>query len=178
MEALPYIIIFLSIGMYWKRQHQKFAHEKFRNNVSEIKDRLVILALDGKVDPNSFAFKYHILSIEKTLEKSYFLTFPFVFLSKFFHRDDAEGLNEFRMKVEESTAKNLDLVRIQSDLIKALFLYMKDQHFVSLLLVKGIFKAFGKAKKMKNEYNKIISAALFLPETSASDRYTMNQALC
>lgn len=178
METLTYIIIFLSIGMFWKRQHQKLAHEKFRSDISALREKLVMLALTNKVDSNSFAFKYHLFSLEKTLEKSYFFTFPFMFLLNVFHKDDKLEMENFRLRVQESTRMVPELAEIQREMTMALFRYMKDQHFVTLLIVKPVFKVFGEARKMKKKYDNIIGSAFILPETSASDRYTMNQALC
>ena len=159
------LIVFLSI---WQRYHHKYLMTKFKYQIYSLRDRLRFLAINSKVDCESWVFDYFNHSFSKSIRSSYYITLFRLFILSIIHKND-KNLDNFYDQLMDEISKNEHLQKIQEEYVEAVKSYIIGQHFISTtFFIKPLSQLILGATKAAQELNRQLKGILIYPETSAS----------
>jgi hypothetical protein len=126
MDYLDFLFISIGILILFyqlRRNHIKSKQLEYKYKFYKLRDRLRMLALEGKVNPNDWAFQYLDSSICRTVANLKDISFfSAIYYSKQ-HKDD-EARQSFRSNLAGSLNKNKELAKIHQEYGALIMMYI------------------------------------------------------
>lgn len=150
---------------------QNYNERKFRYKLFAIRDRLRRLEIEGKIDHKNRIFDFYDLSLSKMINESYYITAFYVIMLSIKQKDNVK-LNQIKALIDLETDKIPELKVIRQAQTKAVAKYIRNQHFVTFILLKFLLAPFKGAYYISKKVKSLSESASFFPQTSAISNYS------
>lgn len=133
-----------------------------------------MLAINGVLSPNNWAFDYLDSTLSKSMSRHKFLTlFSLVSLHRKYK--DNEALSQLSEQLKLEFDECHELKEIQEEYTAAIADYIIEQHFVSYhVFIKPVLAVVFGTKLLMNKISQYSDSALIYPETSISSDLSLN----
>jgi len=139
--------------------------KKHQYRLYDLRDQLRELAIDEKIDKQSWQFKYLDGSISKTVhELQYINIFATLFLVKRYNKDTNFGV--YKLFIGKSMSDNAYTQFIYDEYGEIIFNYVISKHFILLGIVLCLAMAIRQVENIKEKLKKSIGYFRIIPETS------------
>ncbi len=164
----------VSILLLWaitRKMYLALVSRRFRYKIFELRDRLRRLAIEEKVDKDSWVFEYYDKSFSKTITDYYYLTAFRLFGSAVKMKGDKE-FEEFSVKLESELEKNHDVKKIVDEYYSAVANYVFNQHNISMkFFIIPILSPIIGMHNLGRGFNAWSNKAINTPDLSDSGKY-------
>ncbi len=167
---ISFIALFLSATLLLallRRAHHSQSELVFRHEVFTLRDKLRLLAIQGKIDKNDWPFEYFDYTFSKAVRDSYFITFLRLAILSHLHEKD-ERVTMAKKEIDAACSVNPHLDKLYSEYINAVVNHIRRQHKIS----EGIYECcqyiFGNMKIIKEYVVRQFKDIFFFPEISAN----------
>tara|TARA_R110002096_G_scaffold417113_1_gene620631 strand:+ start:4360 stop:4833 length:474 start_codon:yes stop_codon:yes gene_type:complete len=156
--------------MVWRNLHLKSIEQKFKYQLYAYRDELRGAAVNGKIDPDFWLFKYFDETISKRIATSHHLTLFHVLALNYRYRGNKE-VEEFTKKLDKAVKSNKFYANFQKEMNSATLMYIAEQHYITYKIFKPpVVFIFGAGSFLRN-ISGSIKKLWSLPGSSASEQY-------
>lgn len=153
-----------------RKLFQIYVKQKFEYRVFALRDRLRMLAIDGKLDPRSWEFSYTDNTLSKSIESSYYITLLSVTVFSMRAGDDPRQ-KEFRDKFNDMLDKSPDLKALFNDHAKAMVDYVFGQHLVTYqCILKPLLSIFIGAGLLRRRVESLVNRVLIVSDNNPNSQ--------
>lgn len=130
MNTLIILILVAFILGVWRHLNQRYASVKFRVRLSNLRHELDRMIASGKIEENKSTIFFREL-ISKSISSHYFITLYAIIFAASKHPDPS--IENVRLNQELIKNNNLNLLHRRMNCI--VFMYIREQHYGSYLLI-------------------------------------------
>src|SRR5690348_12729226 len=112
MNTIAYIIIIATAYWYLRLLYNRYITAKYSFKLYRVRDKLRMLAAEGKIDPNEKIFDYMDQTISKTVK---YLPFINIFIIKWRTKNVKEQVRENVEKINARISTNEHYVEIRKE---------------------------------------------------------------
>jgi len=166
------VFAFLFIGIViCRKMHQRYVLASYRYRVFALRDELRGLAIDKKIDSNSFAFEYFDKMFSRTISDAYYVTL-FHIVAVGFRSPNILRNKEFEAQYAGALNSSNDVRRIVEKFYGVSAEYVFGQHWVTFnLFIKPVFKMAWGGFALRQRIKFVVERALVNSEGRPSFAY-------